>query len=255
MIGFTEAQIMAWLTPILWPFLRILGLFTSAPVLSARSIPARARIGLAFFIALCAQAGLPEQPLVSLNDSRALAVGIQQLVIGLSIGMAARIVFAAIELAGELIGLQMGLNFAGFFDPVIGAQSSTVGRLYGNTTLLLFVVLNGHLLLVQTVIASFETFPIGHDPLYVASHMKLHELGTIVFRYGFHIALPMIGILMFVNAVLGIISRVAPQINVFAIGFPLTLVAGMLGMIATAPLLEQPLIQLLNLIPEVFNQR
>ena len=255
MIGFTEAQIMAWVTPIFWPFLRILALFTSAPVLSARSIPARARIGLAFFIALCAQAGLPDQPVISLTDSRALAVGVQQIVIGLSIGLAARIVFTAVEMAGELVGLQMGLNFAAFFDPTTGTQASTVGRFFGNTTMLLFVVMNGHLLLIQTVVASLHTFPIGEDPFYVASHMKLHELGTLIFSYGLHIALPMIGILMFVNAVLGIMSRVAPQMNPFAIGFPLTLSAGLIGLAITIPMLEQPLIKLLNLIPDIFAGR
>jgi flagellar biosynthetic protein FliR len=255
MIGFTEAQIMAWVTPIFWPFLRVLALFTSAPVLSAKSIPARGRVALAFFIALCAQAGLPEQPIISLNDSRAFAVGVQQVVIGLSIGLAARIVFTAVEMAGELVGLQMGLNFAGFFDPATGAQSSTVGRFFGNTTMLLFVVLNGHLLLIQTVIASLHAFPVGQDPLYVASHMRLHELGAIIFSYGLHIALPMIGILMFVNAVLGIVSRVAPQMNAFAIGFPLTLSAGLLGLAVTLPMLEQPLIKLLNLIPDIFAGR
>jgi len=255
MIGFTEAQVMAWVTPIFWPFLRVLALFTSAPVLSARSIPARARIGLAFFIALCAQAGLPEQPVISLNDSRALAVGVQQIVIGLSIGLAARIVFTAVEMAGELVGLQMGLNFAAFFDPTTGTQASTVGRFFGNTTMLLFVVLNGHLLLIQTVVASLQTFPIGQDPFYVASHMRLHELGALIFTYGLHIALPMIGILMFVNAVLGIMSRVAPQMHPFAIGFPLTLSAGLIGLAITIPMLEQPLIKLLNLIPDIFAGR
>ncbi|HRK37735.1 MAG TPA: flagellar biosynthetic protein FliR [Burkholderiaceae bacterium] len=255
MIGFTEAQVMAWVTPIFWPFLRVLALFTSAPVLSARSIPARARIGLAFFIALCAQAGLPEQPVISLNDSRALAVGVQQIVIGLSIGLTARIVFTAVEMAGELVGLQMGLNFAAFFDPTTGTQASTVGRFFGNTTMLLFVVLNGHLLLIQTVVASLHTFPIGQDPFYVASHMRLHELGALIFTYGLHIALPMIGILMFVNAVLGIMSRVAPQMHPFAIGFPLTLSAGLIGLAITIPMLEQPLIKLLNLIPDIFAGR
>lgn len=252
MIGFTEAQIMAWVTPVFWPFLRVLALFTSAPVLSARSIPARTRVALAFFIALCAQAGLPEQPIVSLNDAKAFAVGVQQAIVGLSIGLAARIVFTAVEMAGELIGLQMGLNFAGFFDPATGSQSSTVGRFFGNTTMLLFVVVNGHLLLIQTVIASFHAFPIGADPLHVATSMRLHELGAVIFSYGLQIALPMIGVLMFVNAVLGILSRVAPQMNAFAIGFPLTLSAGLLGLAVTLPMLEQPLIKLLNLIPDIF---
>ncbi len=252
MIGFTEAQLMAWITPVFWPFLRTLALFSSAPVLSARSIPVRVRIALSFFIALCAQAGLPATGAVSLNDPAAIGVAVQQVIIGLSIGLAARIVFAAVELAGEVIGLQMGLNFAGFFDPATSAQSSTVGRFFGNTTMLLFIVLNGHLLLIQTVIASFEVFPIGQPPLAALGALKLHELGGIMFAYGLWIALPLIGILMFVNAVLGVLSRVAPQMNAFAIGFPLTLSAGLIGLAFTLPMLSHPLSQLLNVVTQAF---
>ena len=255
MIGFTEAQIMAWVTPVFWPFLRILALFTSAPVLSARSLPVRSRILLAFFIALCAQPGLTDQPQVSLNAPNALTVAMQQVAVGLALGLAARIVFAAVELAGEIIGLQMGLNFAGFFDPTTGAQSSPVGRLFGNLTMLLFIVLNGHLLLVHTVVLSFQQFPIGQDPLTVATRLKLHELGSVVFSQGLLIALPLIGILLFVNAVLGILSRVAPQMNAFAIGFPITLSAGLVGLVGTLPMLEQPLVKLLNSLADLFVGR
>jgi len=252
MIGFTEAQIMAWVTPVFWPFLRVLALFTSAPVLSARSLTTRTRVALAFFIALCAQPGLSDQPIISLNDPLAVAVAMQQVLIGLSIGLAARVVFSAVELAGEVVGLQMGLNFAGFFDPATNSQSSTVGRFFGNTTMLLFVVTNGHLLLIHTVVSSFNTFPLGKSVMAVLANMKLHELGSLVFSYGLWIALPMIGILLFVNIVLGFMSRVAPQMNVFAIGFPLTVSAGLLGIAFTIPMLEQPLLNLLNVIPNVF---
>ena len=252
MIGFTEAQIMAWVTPVFWPFLRILALFSSAPVLSARSLSARTRVALALFIALCAQPGLADQPVISLNDPLALAVATQQVVIGLTIGLAARIVFSAVELAGEVIGLQMGLNFAGFFDPATSSQSSTVGRFFGNTTMLLFVVTNGHLLLIHTVVASFDTYPLGQGFLEKLSAMKLHELGALMFSYGLWIALPMIGILMFVNIVLGFMSRVAPQMNVFAIGFPLTLSAGLLGMAFTMPMLEQPMLNLMKVVAGLF---
>jgi len=252
MIGFTEAQVMAWVTPVFWPFLRVLALFSSAPVLSARSLSARTRVALAFFIALCAQPGLANQPVISLNDPLAVSVAAQQVLIGLSIGLAARIVFSAVELAGEVVGLQMGLNFAGFFDPATSSQSSTVGRFFGNTTMLLFVVTNGHLLLIHTVVASFGTFPLGQETTSVLASMKLHQLGAMVFSYGLWIALPMVGILMFVNIVLGFMSRVAPQMNVFAIGFPLTVSAGLLGVAFTIPMLEQPLLNLLRVVTGLF---
>lgn len=250
---FTEAQVMAWVSPVFWPFLRILAVFTSAPIFSARSVPMRSRVALAFLIAVCAQATLGEQPVVGLTDPRAFEVAVQQVVVGLAIGLAVRIVFGAVELAGEVIGLQMGLNFAGFFDPTTGSQTSTVGRFFGNTTMLLFVVMGGHLMLLQAVVASFNTFPIGGGALDAVNTMRLHELGGVVFRYGLWIALPMIGMLIFINVVLGFVSRIAPQMNAFAIGFPITLSAGLVGIAFTLPMLDAPVAALLRLATALFT--
>jgi hypothetical protein len=117
MLTVSEAQILAWVSPILWPFIRVLAMFSSLPVIAQRSVPARVRVALAFLIVICAQSGLPPMPVIPLDSPTAFLVLLQQVLIGLSLGFAVRIVFAAIELAGEIIGLQMGLNFAGFFDP------------------------------------------------------------------------------------------------------------------------------------------
>ena len=253
MLTFTEAQVMAWVSPVFWPFLRILAVFSSAPIFSARSVPMRTRVALAMLVAICAQAGMGDQPVIGLNDPEALTAVFQQVVVGVAIGLAVRIVFASVELAGEVIGLQMGLNYAGFFDPSTNAQTSAVGRFFGNTTMLLFVVLNGHLMVLQAVISSFETFPIGAGALESVGRMRLHELGAVVFRYGLWIALPMIGMLLFINIVLGFISRIAPQMNAFAIGFPLTLSAGLVGIAATIPMLERPVVSLLNLATSLFT--
>ncbi len=253
MFSFTEADIMSLVAPVFWPFLRILAVFSSAPIFSARSVPMRARVALAMLVAICAQAALADQPVVGLTDPQAMGVVLQQVVIGLAIGLAVRIVFAAVELAGEIIGLQMGLNFAGFFDPTTNQQTSAVGRFYGNSTMLLFVVLNGHLMVLQAVVASFETFPVGTGAFEAIERMRLHELGSVVFRYGLWIALPMIGMLLFVNIVLGFISRVAPQMNAFAIGFPLTLTTGLLGIAVTLPMLEGPVVALMKLATGMFT--
>lgn len=253
MLTFTEAQLMAWISPVFWPFLRVLAVFSSAPIFSARSVPMRTRVGLAFLIAFCAQAALSDQPTIALNDSRALGAVMQQVFIGVAIGLAVRIVFAAIELAGEVIGLQMGLNFAGFFDPSTNAQTSTVGRFFGNMSMLLFVVINGHLMVLEAVISSFHAFPVDGSVIASAQQLRLHELGTVVFRYGLWIALPMIGMLLFINLVLGLISRMAPQISVFAIGFPITLSAGMLGIAFTLPMLDQPVVTLLRIATDLFT--
>ncbi|MHA7599161.1 flagellar biosynthetic protein FliR [Alicycliphilus sp. T452] len=254
MITFTEAQIMAWLSPVLWPFLRVLALFTSAPVFSMRAIPVRVRIGLAFLVALCAQAALPNQPVIDLNGREAAGAVLQQVGVGLAIGFAVRLVFVAVELAGEVIGLQMGLNFASFFDPASNAQVSAVARFFGNIAMLLFVVVNGHLMVLMAVVKSFESFPVDGHFLQAVAQMRLHELGASVFASGLWIALPMIALLLFVNLTLGIISRVAPQMNVYAVGFPVTLTVGMLGITATLPMLEQPMLTLLQQAIDIFQK-
>ena len=243
---------MAWLSPLLWPFLRVLALFTSAPVFSMRVIPVRTRIGLAFLVAVCAQAVLPEQPVISLNSREAAGAVVQQVGIGLAMGFAVRLVFAAVELAGEIIGLQMGLNFASFFDPVRNAQVSAVARFFGNIAMLLFVVINGHLMVLMAVVKSFDSFPVGGNFLQAIGQMRLHELGASLFSSALWIALPMIALLLFVNLTLGIISRVAPQMNIYAVGFPVTLTVGMLGITATLPMLEQPMLTLLQQSLDLF---
>jgi len=239
-ISFTDAQLMGWLNPILWPFLRALALMTSLPVFSQRSVPMRVKVALAFFIALASQASLPAMPVVPLDSALAWIVVLQQVLIGVSLGFAVRVVFAAVEFAGEIIGLQMGLNFAGFFDPVTASQGTASGRFFGTMVAFLFIIINGHLAIIAALIKSFSAFPVGPEPFAFLRAVQPHVWGAEVFAIGLWIALPLVGMLLFVNLVLGVISRVAPQINIFAIGFPVTLGVGLIGMLLTLPLLQQP---------------
>jgi flagellar biosynthetic protein FliR len=255
MITFSEAQLMAWISPVLWPFLRVLAVFTSAPIFSIRSFPVRARILLALLVAMAAQATLPPMPVIDLNSSAALGVVVQQVVIGLSIGFVVRLVFSAFELAGEVVGLQMGLNFAAFFDPALNTQSSAVARFFAYMASLLFVVLNGHLMVLMAVTRSFEAFPVTQNFLDALRVMHLHTMGGELFASALWIALPMLALLLFTNLALGIISRVAPQMNIYAVGFPLTLAVGLVGLAATLPMLDRPFQSLLERSIEIFMGR
>jgi len=240
MIAFTEADVLAWITPLFWPFLRALALFTSLPVLGTRTVPARVRVALAGFIALAAQASMPAPPVVPLDSPAAFMLVLQQLVVGLSLGLAVRVVFAAVEFAGEVIGLQMGLNFAGFFDPVTASQGTATGRFLGTIIAWLFVVGGGHLLVIAVLAQSFQVFPVGPEPFAFLRAAQPQRWGAEIFSMGLWIALPLIAMLLMVNLVLGLISRVASQINVFSVGFPVTLGVGLLGMLLTLPALQQP---------------
>ncbi len=240
MLTFTEAQLLAWLSPLFWPFIRVLALFSALPVLGQRSVPARVRVGLALLIVVAAQPSLPPMPDVALDSTLAFVLVVQNLLVGLTLGFAVRVVFAAVEFAGELVGLQMGLNYAGFFDPASGGQVTATGRFFGTLVSLLFIVINGHLLVIAAVVQSFRAFPVAPEPFAFLRALQPQLWGTEVFALGLWIALPIVAMLLFVNLVMGVISRVAPQMNVFAIGFPMTLGVGLLGMLFTLPMMEAP---------------
>jgi flagellar biosynthetic protein FliR len=240
MLTFTEAQVLAWITPLLWPFLRVLALFGALPVFAQRGVPMRVRVGLAFLIAFCAQASLPAVAPIALDSAAGFATVAQQLLIGISLGFAVRIVFTAIEFAGELIGLQMGLNFAGFFNPMTGGEATAVSRFFGISVSWLFIVINGHLLLIAAVVQSFQAFPVGPEPFAFLRAVQPQVWGAEIFRLGLWIAMPLVAMLLFVNLVLGVISRVAQQMNIFAIGFPITVSVGMIGVLLTLPMMQTP---------------
>jgi flagellar biosynthesis protein FliR len=240
MLTFTDTQVLAWITPLLWPFLRVLALFGALPVFAQRGVPARLRVALAFLVAFCAQASLPAMPVIPLDSAPAVLAIVQQILIGASLGFAVRIVFSAVEFAGEMIGLQMGLNFAGFFNPMTGGEATATSRFFGISVSWLFIVTGGHLALIAAVVQSFHAFPVGPEPFAFLRSVQPQVWGAEVFRLGLWIALPMIAMLLFVNLVLGIISRVAQQMNIFAIGFPITVSVGLVGMLLTLPMMQMP---------------
>lgn len=253
MISFSEAQILAWVTPVLWPFLRVLALFQILPVLGQRTVPARVRVALSFLVALCASGVAPPVDPVPLDSPLAVMLLVQQLLIGLSLGFAVRLVFAAVELAGELIGLQMGMNFAGFFDPVMASQSTAASRFFATLVSFLFIVTNGHLRVIEVVVASLQAFPVGPEPFAFLRAVQPQTWGGQIFSMGLWIALPMMAVMLFVNLVLGVIARVAPQSNIFALGFPITISVGLVGMMAMLPMLESPFMTTLGRMLSAFG--
>lgn len=253
MLTFNEAQLLQWVTPLLWPFIRVLALFSAMPVFSQRNVPVRVRVALSFLIALCSQASLPEMPVVPLDSANALMLVAQQVLIGLTLGFAVRVVFGAVELAGELVGLQMGLNFAGFFDPATATQGTATGRFFSTMVAWLFIVLNGHLTVIAAVVQSFHVFAVSPEPFGFLRATQPQAWGLEMFRLGTWIALPLVGMLLFVNLVLGVISRVAPQMNVFAVGFPVTLGLGLIGVLLTLPMMQGPFTMALEQMLSAFQ--
>jgi flagellar biosynthetic protein FliR len=254
MISLNEAQLMAWLTPVLWPFIRVLALFSAMPVLGQRNVPIRVRIALSFFIALgvagAAPAGAANVPL---DSPVAVLLVIQQVLIGLSLGFAVRIIFTAIEFAGEIIGLQMGLNFAGFFDPATAQQATATSSFFSTMVGFLFIAMNGHLLVIEAVVQSLAAFPVSPEPFAFLHAVRPETWGSEIFHLGLWIALPLIAMLLFINMMLGVIARVAPQISIFSVGFPVTLGVGLIGIMFTLPLLQGPFVAALEQMLMLFR--
>lgn len=242
MISFTDAQLQAWMAAFVLPFFRILALFTAAPVLSIRSVPTRLRVGVALLLAITLAPGNVPTAGIDLVSFKGLGYVAQEVMVGLAIGFAARLAFAAFDLAGELIGMQMGLSYAGFFDPQ-GGQGNAVGAFMNTTATLTFVALNGPLLLVAATMRSFESLPIGRVPFEFVARFDPIALGAEVFALGLLIATPFLALILFVNLLLGVMTRVAPQLGLFSIGFPITIGTGMVLLLIGLPWIERPMVQ------------
>jgi len=226
MLSVTSAQLDAWLAAFFYPLARVLALLASSPVLNNVAVPRRVRllIGLAVTVGLAP--ALPPLPAVAPGSGLGLAVLAQQVLIGLAMGFTLRIVFSAIDLAGELVGLQMGLSFAVFYDPQNAAQTAVVAEFLGLLAALVFLSVNGHLMILAVLAQSFTLLPIGADPFAAAGFATLARWGATLFSAGILLALPMIAALLITNIALGVLTRAAPTLNLFAVGFPVTLLVG-----------------------------
>ena len=226
MLNFSQLQLDTWLAGVLLPFLRVLALFSAAPLLSHKGFPMRARVAASAAIGLVVApfAGVP--PGLSLASAMGLPLVAQQVAIGLALGFAARLLFAVFEIAGEFIGLQMAFSFAGFFDPNGGTESA-VGTWLNTLGMLLFLSLNAHLVLVEALVATFRSLPIAGDPFATLARLRMDQLGGDVFRLALALSLPATMLMLFINLVLGFTSRVAPQLSIFSVGFPITMLCGL----------------------------
>ena len=238
MIALSAQTIELAIASLLWPFVRILAVIGTAPLLSHRLVPVRVKIGLALLTAFVIAPTIPV-PATSLASPTGIVLLLQQILVGVAIGFTLRIVTAAVELAGELIGLQMGLNFAGFFDPATNDQGTPVGAFLSMMVALLFLAINGHLLVLGGLAESFRIFPIGVDGFAFNDWHRIASLGAELFRIGLYVALPIIATLMICNLGLGILARVAPQLNIFAVGFALTVLVGFFMLALALPAIGQ----------------
>jgi flagellar biosynthesis protein FliR len=228
MFTVTYAQLNAWLTAFLWPFVRILALVASAPVLGHASVPMRVKIGLAAFIAVIVAPTLGAMPQVTVFSAAGTWILVNQLLIGLALGFTMQIVFGAVEMAGGIIGLGMGLGFATLIDPQSHGSTDVLSMLLNMIAMLAFVALDGHLQVISALVMTFQSVPVSANILSAPGWRMLAEWGTTLFAGGMLIALPVVAALLIANLCLGILNRAAPQIGIFQIGFAVTMLVGLL---------------------------
>ena len=235
MLELTEADLVRWLGQFFWPFLRILALFAAAPAFNSVSIPVRAKVGLAFVITFAVAGTIKQTAPLDLSwDSVALAI--EQILVGVAIGFAMQLTLAAVQLAGEFVGLQMGFGFASLFDIQSGFQVPVMANFFGLVALVLFLALNGHLVLLGVLVKSFTLIPIAAGSGIAAEGWRaLARAGAMLFQMGFWLALPVIAVLLVTHLAVGFVSRVAPQFNIMSLGFSVFMLVGIAAVVALIP--------------------
>jgi flagellar biosynthetic protein FliR len=232
-ISIGSGDIGAWLGSLLWPFLRIGALLVAAPVFSSVMVSARLRAMLAVLLAATVAPLLEASPALEPVSVAGMILAAQQVMIGVAMGLVFQFVFMALAVAGEAIALSMGLGFASQLDPANGVQVPVLGSYYGILGTLLFLALDGHLAMLGLLADSFRTLPVGAGGIGREGLWTLVSWITATFAGAVMVALPALIALLIANLCFGVITRATPQLNLFAVGFPLTLILGLIAVMLT----------------------
>jgi flagellar biosynthetic protein FliR len=206
------ADVSHWVSRLWWPALRIGGFVAAAPIASESTIPSRVKIVLTVALTIFSGAGA--------------LTAVQEILIGVAIGMVMELAFEALTFAGQTVSMTMGLGFATLIDPQRGANVPVVGQIFMIMGTLTYLAINGHLVLLGALANSFQTLPIGEPNIDKDFLLSAAMWGGHIFETGLLVALPAVIALVIVNMALGVVTRAAPQLNLFGIGFTITLLFG-----------------------------
>lgn len=226
MLDLNVAEIEQWISAFFLPLFRIGSFMMAAPMLGARVVNIRVRLILALAVTAIVAPILPEMPAYEGLSLEMFVVIAQQIVIGAMLGFVFQVFYQVFALGGQIIAMQMGLGFASTADPSNGVSVVMLGQFYMTMIMLLFISINGHLILIEVIVRSFEVVPVGFG-VERMSLWKTALTGSWMFSAAFVMALPAVTALLVVNLAFGIMSRAAPQLNILAIGFPFTMVMGL----------------------------
>lgn len=227
MLNITEAEMMAMLSQFMWPMIRISGFFLVVPIFGTRLVSSYIRIGLVSLIAISVMNTLPPMPVVDLISPRAYVIAAEQLIIGIAMGFLIQVMFQIFIMAGQMIAMQMGLGFASMVDPANGIFVTIVSQFYLMLTTLVFMAMNGHLVAIEVLIGSFHTFPVSAEWQFTNFYAIVGS-ATWLFSSAVFVALPAVTAVLVINFAFGIMTRAAPQLNIFSLGFPFTMLMGLI---------------------------
>jgi len=248
-VSFSDTQITHWVSSLLLPLFRVSALLLSMPIIGGHLLPLRIRLYLALVLTALLLPTLPSSSaLFGFNLATVLLV-LQEVLNGLLLGFALQLFFQVFLLAGQLLASQMGLAFASTVDPASGTSNVVLGQFLNILSILLFLALGGHLAIIELLAESFHNTPIGSGFLTFRYPALLAQF-SLMLSGALLLVLPQIIALLVVNLAFGVMSRAAPQLNIFSIGFALSLLIGLLLLwISLAGFLES----FSNLADNVFN--
>ncbi|MBK1674873.1 flagellar biosynthetic protein FliR [Ectothiorhodospira shaposhnikovii] len=238
MFSFTETELIALVVSFVWPFVRISAMLLAAPIFGAGTVPVRIRLVFALVLALLIMPLLPEVPSVQPLSMEGLVVTVQQVLIGLTMGFIFQMVLSALTMAGESIALSMGLGYASMVDPAMGVQVPVVSQFFMIMGTLMFLAMNGHIALLDMLLQSFYLMPVGVEGLTRVDFWQVVSFGSTMYVGALLVGLPVVAAMLMVNLSMGVITRAAPQLNIFAVGFPMMIMLGFVLIMLNLPTLE-----------------
>lgn len=239
MLTLNSELIQAWVVTILIPLTRILGFVAIAPFFGNQAVSPQIKVAMGILLAMVIAPAAPAMPEIDLLSLGGVLIVGEQLIIGLAIGFMAQIIFSAIEFAGQVSGMTMGFGFATNYDPQSGGTTVVISQLMGILALLVFLSMNGHLIMISALLQSFYGIPVTAQA-HMIDGMMIAIWGAKLFSIALQLSLPIVATLLITNLALGILTRSSPQLNIFGIGFPLTLLVGFLVIMLMLPTLAAP---------------
>jgi len=230
-----EAQFNAWMAAYLWPLVRIGAMLLAAPIFSSRQVPVRFRLILLLLITWMVAPTLPAMPAADVLSQTGFLIMLQQILIGVIMGFILQMVFGALVFGGQVVAYSTGLGFASMVDPQNGVQVPVIAQFYLILATLLFLLSNGHLLAIELMADSFQTLPVAVDGISRNGLLEIVAWGSRLFAGGLLISLPIVGAMLMVNMGMGVVMRAAPQLNIFSVGFPVTMLLGFALMWVSLP--------------------